>query len=140
LEPPGDCRSELWFAHELGRRIRAKLAGSQDERDRPILDLTWDYPTHGPQDEPDAEVVLQEINGRKADGSFVSKYQELKDDGSTSCGSWIHAGIYADGVNQSARKKPGAEQNWIATEWGWAWPANRGILCNRASADAEGRP
>ena len=29
---------------------------------------TWDYPLHGPQDEPDAEAVLQEINGRKADG------------------------------------------------------------------------
>ena len=30
--------------------------------------LTWDYPLHGPQDEPDAEAVLQEINGRTADG------------------------------------------------------------------------
>src|SRR5690606_8638688 len=25
-------------------------------------------------------------------------------------------------------------------EWGWAWPANRRILYNRASADQEGRP
>ena len=67
-------------------------------------------------------------------------YQELKDDGSTSCGSWIHAGIYADGVNQTARKKPGSEQNWIAPEWGWAWPTNRRILYNRASADPDGNP
>ena len=28
-------------------RIREKLAGSDDPRDRPILDLTWDYPTDG---------------------------------------------------------------------------------------------
>jgi len=140
VEPPGDCRSDSWFTFELGRRVRRLLADSQDPKDRPIHALTWDYPTHGPQGDPDPETILQEINGRKADGSFVSKYQELKDDGSTTCGSWIHAGIYADGINQTARKRPGGEQNWIAPEWGWAWPANRHIIYNRASADAEGRP
>src|SRR4051794_12033073 len=140
VDPPGDCRSELWFAYHLLRRIRARLAGSDEARDRAILELTWDYPTQGPHAEPDAEAILQEINGRHADGSFVSKYQELKDDGTTTCGSWIHAGIYADGVNQAARKKPGSEQNWIAPEWGWAWPGNRRILYNRASADPQGNP
>ncbi|MEA2126478.1 MAG: formate dehydrogenase major subunit, partial [Solirubrobacteraceae bacterium] len=39
-----------------------------------------------------------------------------------------------------ARRKPGAEQDWVAAEWGWAWPLNRRILYNRASADPEGRP
>jgi formate dehydrogenase major subunit len=140
VEPPGDCRSDLWFAHELGRLLRAKLAGSTEQRDRPLLDLTWDYPLQGPQGEPDAEAVLQEINGRRADGGFVSRYQDLAEDGSTACGSWIHAGVYADGENQAARKKPGAEQSWIAPEWGWAWPSNRRILYNRASADPSGRP
>jgi formate dehydrogenase major subunit len=140
VEPPEDCRSDLWFTYHLGRRIREKLKGSTDPRDRPILDLTWDYPLQGPQDEPDAETIMQEIGGRHADGTFVSKYQELKEDGSTTCGSWIHAGIYADGVNQTARKKPGSEQNWIAPEWGWAWPGNRHILYNRASADPDGKP
>lgn len=140
VEPPQDCRSDLWFTYHLGRRVREKLAGSTEQRDRPLLDLTWDYPVQGPHDEPDAEAVLQEINGRMADGSFVPRYQRLSDDGSTTCGSWIHAGIYGDGVNQSARKKPGAEQSWIASEWGWAWPSNRRILYNRASAAPDGRP
>jgi formate dehydrogenase major subunit len=140
VEPPGDCRSELWFTYHLGRRIRERLAGSTDPKDRPILDLTWDYPTQGPQHEPDAEAVLQEINGRHADGSFVSRYQELRDDGSTTCGSWIHAGIYADGINQAARKKPHTQENWIAPNWGWVWPGNRHMLYNRASADPDGRP
>ena len=35
--------------------IREKLAGSTDPRDRPILDLTWDYPLEGPHDEPKPE-------------------------------------------------------------------------------------
>ena len=140
IEPPEDCRSELWFAYHLMARIRAKLAGSTDPKDRAILDLAWDYELQGPQDEPDAATVLQEINGRKADGSFIPKYQELKEDGSTSCGSWIHAGIYEEGINQTARKKPHTEQNWIAPEWGWAWPSNRRIIYNRASADPDGNP
>jgi formate dehydrogenase major subunit len=140
VEPPGDCRSDLHWIYHLGRRIREKLADSTDPRDRGILDLTWDYPLVGAYGEPDAEAVLQEINGRHEDGSFVARYQELKDDGTTTCGSWIHAGIYADGVNQAARRKPHTEQNWIAGEWGWAWPANTHLLYNRASADPQGRP
>jgi formate dehydrogenase major subunit len=140
VEPLQDCRSDLWFMYHLGRLIRAKLAASTDPRDRPILDLTWDYPLVGPRDEPDAEAILQEINGRDADGRLISKYQELKADGSTNCGSWLHCGIYADGVNQSARRKPRDEQNWIAPEWAWAWPANTRLLYNRAAADPAGRP
>jgi formate dehydrogenase major subunit len=139
-ESPGEARSELHWIYHLGKAIREKLSGSEDSRDRPILDLTWDYPLQGPHDEPDAEAVLQEINGRAADGSLLPSYDELKDDGSTSCGSWIHCGIYRDGVNQSARKKPHTEQNWIAHEWGWAWPKDTRIIYNRASADADGRP
>lgn len=140
VEPPGEARSDLWFAYHLGRIIRAKLAGSADEADRPVLDLAWDYPTKGPLAEPDAEAVLAEINGRSADGGPLSSYEELKDDGSTACGCWIYCGVYADGVNQAARRKPGREQDWVAAEWAWAWPANRRILYNRASADPEGRP
>jgi formate dehydrogenase major subunit len=140
IEPPEDCRSELWFAYHLMARIRSKLKDSTDPKDRAILDLAWDYELQGPQDEPDAATVLQEINGRRADGSFIPKYQELKEDGTTSCGSWIHAGIYEEGINQTARKKPHTEQNWIAPEWGWAWPSNRRIIYNRASADPDGNP
>ncbi len=140
LEPKGDCRSELHWIYHLGKALRERLDGSTEARDRPLLDLTWDYPVQGPYDEPVAEAVLQEISGRAADGSLLPKYDDLKDDGSTSCGSWIHCGIYADGVNQAARKEPGGEQNWIASEWGWAWPKNTRIIYNRASADPEGKP
>jgi formate dehydrogenase major subunit len=140
VEPAGDARSELWFMYHLGRIIRSKLAGSADEMDRPVLDLTWDYPVSGPLEEPSADSVLAEVNGRDADGGPLSSYEQLKDDGSTTCGCWIYCGVYADGVNQAARRKPGGQQNWIAPEWGWAWPANRRILYNRASADPDGKP
>jgi formate dehydrogenase major subunit len=150
VEPAGDARSDLWFIYHLGRRIRAKLAAAASapgaglaadaEMDRPVLDLTWDYPVQGTLAEPDADAVLAEVNGRDADGKPLSSYTQLKSDGSTSCGCWIYCGARADGVNQAARRKPGSEQNWVAPEWGWAWPANRRILYNRASADPDGKP
>jgi formate dehydrogenase major subunit len=140
VEPPGDARSDLWFWYHLGRRIRTKLAGCTADRDRPILDLTWDYSTSGEHAEPSAEEVLQEINGWKSDGTCLSSPDEIKDDGSTACGCWIYCGSYANGVNQAARRKPHTEQSWVAPEWGWAWPANRRLLYNRASADPDGRP
>jgi formate dehydrogenase major subunit len=108
--------------------------------DAPVQQLTWDYPVEGPLDEPSAEAVLQEINGWTSDRSPLSSYTELKDDGSTTCGCWIYCGCYANGTNQAARRTPGRDQSWVAPEWGWAWPANRRILYNRASADPAGRP
>ena len=156
VEPAGDARSDLWFTYHLGRRIREKLAAAARQKatdaetilgeaealemDRPILDLTWDYPTEGPLDEPDSDAILAEINGWDADGQPVSSYTQLKSDGSTAAGCWIYCGVRAGGVNQADRRKPGSEQNWVANEWGWAWPANRRVLYNRASADPDGKP
>jgi formate dehydrogenase major subunit len=145
LDPVGDCRSELWFFYHLGRMLRERLADSPRERDRPLLDLAWDYvppeDQHGEWGEPSAEKVLMEINGYEiATGRPLSSFVEMKDDGSTVGGCWIYTGVFKDGVNQAARRKPGSEQSWVAPEWGWAWPANRRILYNRASADPDGRP
>jgi formate dehydrogenase major subunit len=140
VEPEGDCRSDLWFVYNLGRKIREGLAGSEDSRDRPVLDLTWVYPTSGEIAEPSAEAVLREINGVGSDGKALPTYLDLKADGSTTCGCWIYCGCFAEEQNQTARRKPGYEQSWVAPEWAWAWPLNRRILYNRASADPEGKP
>ncbi|MFJ9426464.1 formate dehydrogenase [Streptomyces sp. NPDC101249] len=140
VEPEGDARSDLWFMYHLGRRVKELLKDSTDPRDRPVRDLTWDYPVEGPLREPVAAAVLAEINGHGPDGAPLSAYTELRDDGSTRCGCWIYCGVYADGVNQADRRRPHSEQSWTALEWAWAWPANRRILYNRASADPDGRP
>jgi formate dehydrogenase major subunit len=140
IEPEGDRRSDLWFIYHLGRRLREKLAGSTEERDRPLLSLTWDYPVEGRLAEPSAESILAEINGRGPDGQPLAGYTELRADGSTSCGCWIYSGCFAEGHNQTARRHPGQDQTLVAPDWGWAWPLNRRMLYNRASADPDGRP
>jgi formate dehydrogenase major subunit len=144
IDAPGDARSELWFMHHLIKRVKAHYAGSDAPRDWPILNLTWDYAELGPQREPSVEAVLKEINGYDvATGAPLPGFAALKADGSTACGCWIYSGVYADGVNQARRRDPGdldAPGGWVAPNWGWAWPANRRTLYNRASADPDGKP
>jgi formate dehydrogenase major subunit len=141
VEPPGDCRSELHFVYHLGKRIRQKLGESTEPRDRAILDLAWDLPERGPTAEPDAEAVLREISGfTVADGKALSGYTSLKPDGSTASGCWIYCGVYGDEENKANRRRPGREQDWVAADWAWAWPMNRRIIYNRASADPQGKP
>ncbi len=140
VEPQDEARSELWFYYHLGKRIKEKIAQQAEPHADPIRFLTWEYPETGETREPSAAAVLREINGWDAQGKALSGFGELKADGSTACGCWIYCGCYKDEQNQTARRKPGSEQNWVAPEWAWAWPANRRILYNRASADPQGKP
>lgn len=143
VAPPGEARSELEFFYELGRKIRERLAGSTDPRDRPLLDLTWYYPTDA-TGEIDPESVLAEINGRHLSGPDAGRpvdgYGELAADGTTASGCWLYAGVYAGGVNRAATRTPHGGDGPTTPEWGWAWPANRRVLYNRASADPDGVP
>jgi formate dehydrogenase major subunit len=144
LDPPGDARSELHFTHHLAKRIMAHYAGSDDPKDWPLRNLHWPYTEHGPEREPVVEEVLKEINGYDlTTGELLPGFAQLKADGTTSSGCWIYCGCFAGGVNQTRRRDPGdldAPGGWVSPNWGWAWPANRRVLYNRASADPEGRP
>ena len=144
LDPPRDARSDLWFMHHLAKRVMAHYAGSQRPRDWPIVHLTWDYPERGPMREPDVEAVMREINGYETGTRrLLPSFGELRADGSTASGCWIYTGVFADGVNQARRREAGdisADGGAVSPRWGWAWPANRRILYNRASADPDGGP
>ncbi|QBD82080.1 formate dehydrogenase-N subunit alpha [Ktedonosporobacter rubrisoli] len=160
VDPPGDARSDLWFVYHLGKRLKELYEGSQEAKDRPLQALTWDYEREQPEpgsrilDEPDPELVLKEINGYYVypqgqkeqstqiytlhNAPHVPGFTTLKDDGSTACGSWIYSGVYPEpGNNRAASRIPDGYTN---LQWGYAWPANRRILYNRASADPQGHP
>lgn len=44
VEPPGDCRSEAWFIHQLALRLKARAARSDHPRDAALQALDWWYP------------------------------------------------------------------------------------------------
>jgi formate dehydrogenase major subunit len=143
VDPAADCRSDLWFFYHLGRRLKALYADSTDPRDAAIQKLTWDYPTKGKHAEPSAEAVLKEINGYTWPArEQIADFKDLKDDGTTACGCWIYTGVYPtkDHNQARARTPDGPDGPGTHLGWGFAWPANRRIMYNRASADPDGRP
>ncbi len=143
VDPPGAARSETWFTVHLGRKLRDLYAASTDERDKPLQAMTWDYPLEGAMQEPSALAVAREISGYNVKtGEQVENFTDLTDDGETACGCWIYSGyVPKHDVNLSAsRIRDHAGENTNHSKWGFAWPANRRILYNRASADPEGKP
>ncbi len=158
VDPPGDCRSEGWFMHQLALRLIAKAQQSNDPIDEPLRALDWWYP-EDELGEPKMESVLAEINGwqtepqRSGDGVLfggvdregrphhgpqLNGFPDLKDDGSTTCGCWIYSGVFGrDGVNKANARKA---KDYLGHGWGFSWPSDRRIIYNRASARPDGSP
>ena len=135
----GDARSETWFMYHLGTRLKEKARRDPRPRNAGLNALTWDYSLTGVQREPRVEEILQEINGYSGpDRTLVGGFGELKADGSTACGCWIYAGVFPrPGENRADERQP---RGAYGQGWGFAWPADRRILYNRASARPDGRP
>jgi formate dehydrogenase major subunit len=155
VNPPGDVTSDAEFFTSLGRRLQALYAGSKKERDRGFLAVNFKY---GDGKEPDMQLVLKEINGyateeiKDKDGKVTYKkgqplntFAHMTDDGQTAGGCWIYTGVIVEGpdgklVNKANGRKPADEKDPLGHGWAFAWPVNRRILYNRASADLQGKP
>jgi formate dehydrogenase major subunit len=139
VDPPGDARSENWFIYHLGRRLKEKAKADPRPRNAGLNALTLEYTIEGPHAEPVAEEILQEINGyTTADRNLVSGFTALQADGSTACGCWIYSGVFPRlGENRANQRDP---KGYYGHGWGFAWPADRRVIYNRASARPDGRP
>jgi formate dehydrogenase major subunit len=74
-------------------------------------------------------------------GEQLPSFAFLRDDGSTACGNWIYCGVWGPAGNLSMRRDSSDPTGLgVHANWGYAWPVNRRILYNRASADANGKP
>ncbi len=149
--PPGEAQPDIWIMAGLFHRLREMYRKSGGAFPDPLLNLTWNYTD--PVD-PDPEELAKEMNGRAladlkdAGGQTIVKagqqldgFAQLRDDGTTMSGCWIFSGSYTEKGNQMARRDASdPREAGIAPNWAWAWPANRRILYNRASADPSGKP
>jgi formate dehydrogenase major subunit len=157
VDPPGDARSDAWFMHQLALRLIAKAKQSDDPLDEPLRALNWWYPEDELGD-PQMEAVLAEINGWYTDpqsnaegvvfgldregnphhGPQIDGYARLKADGSTACGGWIYSGVLGpDKINKANSR---SSKDYLGHGWGFAWPGDRRIIYNRASASPTGEP
>jgi formate dehydrogenase major subunit len=152
-DPPGDGKSD----REIMARLYLALKGLYEKEggaySEPIFKITWNYAM---RTAPSSSDILKEISGyaiadvtdpadktkvlAKA-GDQVAGFAMLRDDGSTACGNWIYSGCWGPTGNLTARRDTADPSGLgVYPGWGFAWPANRRILYNRASAAPDGKP
>ena len=150
---PGDAREDTEIMAALFLRLRELYANDGGAFPEPILKLTWPYVQPA---KPSPEELLREINGRALSdltdpkdptkvllkaGEQLPGFALLRDDGSTACGNWIYSGVWSPAGNNAARRDNSDPSGLGQTlNWGFAWPANRRIIYNRASCDLQGKP
>jgi formate dehydrogenase major subunit len=163
VDPPGEAKPDSEIMARLFVKLRAMYAKDGGALPEPIAALSWPYIN---ANVPQSGEVLREINGKaladvfaipapgaKVDpkapppaplvkaGEQLPAFAMLRDDGSTSCGNWIYCGSWSQAGNMTARRDNSDPTGLgVFPNWGFAWPANRRILYNRASADANGKP
>lgn len=138
LPPVGEAKPDIEILDTLFNKIREKYANSTEQKDKILQLAQWNYPADSRSD-----AVLQEINGYDIKtGKHLNSIAEIKDDGSTSTGCWVYAGVYANGENQTLRQdhKTDPGDLGIFPNFAWTWPGNIHILYNRASCDVNGKP
>lgn len=150
-QQPGEAMTDGEIIGILLEKIRELYRTEGGVVPEPVLNMSWNYHR---SDHPLSEEVAKEANGWAmldlvdANGNIVvrkgdqlSSFAQLKDDGSTASGCWIYCGSWTEAGNQMARRDnadPSGLGNTL--NWSWAWPLNRRIIYNRASADKMGRP
>ena len=139
IDPPLGVRSDTWILSDLFWRVKELYQAEGGAWNDAIQHLTWEY--LNPR-EPKMVELAKEINGYdRRSGRLLSSFGELADDGSTTSGNWIYTGSFTEAGNQMQRRGT-ADPTGLGMhhDWAFSWPANRRVLYNRASADAEGRP
>ena len=135
---PG-IEDDNYILAQLFLRLKALYEEEGGPMPDAIVNLTWPYSN---PDNPPLEELSQEINGRDLkSGLLLSTFLDAKDDGTTSQGNWIYTGSYTEEGNMMDRRGTDDPTGMgYFHNWAWSWPANRRVLYNRASADAEGNP
>src|SRR5438309_497747 len=153
VDPPGQAKSDQEILARIFLAVRDLYKKEGGPLPEALTNLSWSYTNPV---EPDLSEVLKEINGKalsdipdpadktktlKTAGQQVDGFGQLQDDGSTMCGNWLHSGVYTEAGNNAQRRST-ADPTGLGMfhNWAFSWPANRRIMYNRASADAEGKP
>ena len=150
---PGESKGDIEIVASLFQKLKAMYAKDGGKFPDAILNLAW---AHRIPTKPSAAELLMEVSGKalgdvidpkdktkvlaKA-GEQLAGFAQLRDDGSTSCGNWIYGGCWSQAGNLTARRD-NADPSGLGQTlmWGFAWPANRRIIYNRASCDLAGKP
>ncbi len=157
VEPWDQAKPDYEIADLLWREIVSLYEQEDGANPDPILNTKWDYYVDG---KIDPRPVAWALNGYRVEGTncdttsdnpqadLLAGYSEMAADGSTSCAMWIYSGFYnnseapLDPSQQPIARRDNSDTSGLGlySNWAYAWPNNRRILYNRASADPQGKP
>ncbi len=115
-EPPGQARTDQEIVARLVLAVRDLYRKKGGALPDPILNLSWSYANPA---SPDLGEVLKEMNGKaladvhddkdpakvvRTAGQQVDGFGQLRDDGSTMCGNWLHSGVYTEAGDLAQRR------------------------------------
>jgi formate dehydrogenase major subunit len=139
VDPPGLAKTDQEITARIFLKVRELYQKEGGRLPDPIAKLNWWYSNPV---KPSMEEVLKEINGWSLDdGKQLSTFLDARADGSTLCGNWLYIGCYPAAGNLTERRNNADPAGLGAySQWAFNWPANRRIMYNRCSTDAQGRP
>lgn len=146
VEPLDQAKPDYEICDLLWRKIVELYKKEGGACPEAILNTKWDYYVDG---KIDPRPVAWALNGYTVkDGKLLKGFANLKADGSTANAIWIYGGFYnnndapLDPAQQpvGARGKDDPSGLGLFSKWCYAWPANRRVIYNRASADMNGKP
>jgi formate dehydrogenase major subunit len=151
VDPPGEAKPDQEIIGRVFLKVRDLYQQEGGTYPEPVLSLNWWYSNPA---SPSLDEVCRELNGWALEdvkdntgaviirrGQQLSRFLDTRADGSTLSGNWLYIGSYTDAGNMTMRRST-ADPSGLGRypEWTFSWPANRRVLYNRASADAQGRP
>ena len=153
VDPPGDAKRDQEIVARIFLKVRELYQKEGGKAPEPILNLNWWY-TNAAQ--PSLDEVAKEINGWAIEevkdekdpktvvlkpGEQLAKFLDSRADGSTLSGNWLYIGSYTQAGNLMQRRSTADPSGMFRfSEWSFNWPANRRVMYNRCSADAQGKP
>lgn len=147
VEPLGQAKSDFEMLSLLFNRIQQLYRKEGGVNPDQVTKVNWNY--RNPEGQLDIKAVAHALNGYDwKSGRLLDNFNELKADGSTACGIWIFTGFFNnnkakwDAMEQPCTRRSKVDPSGLGLypEWSFAWPANRRVLYNRASADMQGQP
>jgi len=153
VDPPGEAKPDQEIIGRIFLKVRELYKKEGGKNPDPVVNLNWWYTNAA---SPSLAEVCKEINGWAIEdikdekdpktivlkaGQQLGKFLDARADGSSLSGNWLYIGTYTEAGNLTQRRN-NADPSGLGrySEWTFNWPANRRIMYNRCSADAQGKP
>lgn len=154
VKPQGESLADMKILTKMALKLQELYEAEGGPAKEQITKLYWPYVDEN--GEGDIIRAAWAMNGydvaatdfKVGKTKLLKNFTQLKADGTTACANWVYSGYFNNNdapfdVSQqptASRVKDDPSGLALFPKWSFAWPVNRRVLYNRASADINGKP